>query len=80
MSIAIELSRIQTDRNTIRTKLVELGMATGTANLDALVTAIDGIVNQGASATTVRCTGFYRIIPRKPTGRPKRLRHCLQRC
>ena len=58
MSIALELSRIQTDRNTIRAKLVELGMATGTANLGALATAIDGIVNQGTSATTVRCTGF----------------------
>ena len=61
MSIAIELSRIQTDRNTIRAKLVELGMATGTANLDALATAIDGIVNQGAVSVTVQEGDTYTI-------------------
>ena len=61
MSIAIELSRIQTDRNTIRTKLVELGMATGTANLDALATAIDGIINQGAVSVSVKEGETYTI-------------------
>lgn len=61
MSIAIELSRIQTDRNTIRTKLVELGMVTGTANLDALATAIDGIINQGAVSVTVKEGETYTI-------------------
>ena len=61
MSIALELSRIQTDRNTIRAKLVELGMATGTANLDALATAIDGIVNQGAVSVTVKEGETYTI-------------------
>lgn len=48
MSIATELSRIQSDRNTIRTKLVELGMATSVDKLDALASAIEGIVNRGA--------------------------------
>lgn len=61
MSIALELSRIQTDRNTIRAKLVELGMATGTANLDALATAIDGIANQGAVSVTVKEGETYTI-------------------
>lgn len=61
MSIANELSRIQTDRNTIRTKLVELGMATGTANLDALATAIEGIINQGAVSVTVKEGETYTI-------------------
>ncbi len=61
MSIAIELSRIQTDRNTIRTKLVELGMATGTANLDALATAIEGIINQGAVSVSVKEGETYTI-------------------
>ena len=61
MSIALELSRIQTDRNTIRAKLVELGMATGTANLDALATAIDGIINQGAVSVTVQEGDTYTI-------------------
>lgn len=61
MSIALELSRIQTDRNTIRAKLVELGMATGTANLDVLATAIDGIINQGAVSVTVKEGETYTI-------------------
>lgn len=61
MSIAIELSRIQTDRNTIRAKLVELGMATGTANLDALAAAIDGIINQGAVSVSLKEGETYTI-------------------
>lgn len=61
MSIATELSRIQSDRNTIRAKLVELGMATNTSNLDALATAIEGIVNQGAISATVQEGDTYTI-------------------
>lgn len=61
MSIATELARIQTDRNTIRTKLVELGMATGTANLDALATAIEGIINRGAVSVNVKEGETYTI-------------------
>lgn len=48
MSIATQIERLQADRNTIRDKLIELGMATSTDNLSALATAIEGIVNQGA--------------------------------
>ena len=54
MSISIELSRLQTNRNTIRAKLVELGMATSTAKLDALATASEGIVNCGAVNVEVK--------------------------
>lgn len=54
MSISTEISRIQTSRNTIRTKLVELGMATNTATLDACAAAIDGIINRGAVSATVQ--------------------------
>lgn len=61
MSIATELSRLQSDRNTIRTKLVELGMATGTDNLDALALAISELVNQGAVNVTVREGDTYTI-------------------
>ena len=61
MSVATELTRIQTDRNTIRTKLVELGMATGTANLDALATAIEGIINRGAVSVNVKEGETYTI-------------------
>lgn len=61
MSVATEISRIQTDRNTIRTKLVELGMAQNTASLDALATAIEGIENRGAVSATVQEGDTYTI-------------------
>ena len=48
MSIAEEISRIQSDRNTIRNKLVELGMANSTDKLNTLAQAIEGLINQGA--------------------------------
>ena len=60
-NIATEITRIQNDRNTIRTKLVELGMAESTANLDALATAISGITNQGAVSATVQEGDTYTI-------------------
>lgn len=62
MSVAGELSRIQTDRNTIRTKLVELGLATSTANLDTLAAAIEDIINQGAVNVEVK-EGETYVIP-----------------
>lgn len=61
MSIATELSRIQTDRNTIRAKLVELGMATNTSNLTALATAIENLINRGAVSVTVQEGDTYTI-------------------
>ena len=61
MSISTELSRIQADKNTIRAKLVELGMATGTDNLDRLAAAIEGLVNQGAVSATVQEGDTYTI-------------------
>lgn len=61
MSIAIELSRIQTNRNTIRAKLVELGMATNTANLDVLAAAIESLVNQGAVSVEIKEGTSYTI-------------------
>ena len=53
MSISTELSRIQANRNTIRAKLVELGMATSVDKLDALASAIEGIVNRGAVSVEI---------------------------
>lgn len=61
MSIASEISRIQTDRNTIRAKLVELGMAQSADGLTKLATAIEGIVNQGEVTATVREGDTYTI-------------------
>lgn len=61
MSIATELSRIQSDRNTIRTKLVELGLATSVDKLDALASAIEGIVNRGAVSVEILEGTTYTI-------------------
>lgn len=61
MSIATEISRLQTDRNTIRAKLVELGMAQNTDNLDALATKIETIENRGAVSATVQEGDTYTI-------------------
>ena len=61
MSIATEISRLQADRNTIRAKLVELGMATNTDHLSKLATAIEGLVNQGAISVTVQEGDTYTI-------------------
>lgn len=60
-NIAKEIARIQTDRNTIRTKLVELGMVGSTANLDACATAVQGIENRGAISASVQEGSTYTI-------------------
>lgn len=60
-NIATQIARIQTDRNTIRTKLVELGMVSSNANLDACATAISGIENKGAVSATVQEGATYTI-------------------
>ena len=56
-----EITRIQNARNTIRDKMVELGLSTSTAKLDALATAIDGIENKGAITASVREGDSYTI-------------------
>ena len=61
MSIATEITRIQTDRNTIRNKLIDFGLAESTSNLDALATAVDGIVNCGAVSAQVQEGDTYTI-------------------
>lgn len=61
MSIATEITRIQTDRNKIRNKLVNFGLVESTANLDTCAEAIDGIVNQGAVSATVQEGDTYTI-------------------
>lgn len=53
MSIQTEITRLQNLRNTLRTKLVALGLVTSTANLDDCVTAVDGIANNGAVSKTL---------------------------
>lgn len=61
MSTSNEITRIQTARNTIRTKLVELGLATSTAKLDTLATAVDGIENKGAVNAQVQEGSTFTI-------------------
>ena len=61
MSIELLLSQLQTDRNTIRAKLVELGMANNTDKLNALAAAISNLVNQGAVSATVQEGDTYTI-------------------
>lgn len=61
MSTQTEITRIQTARNTIRTKLVALGLASSAAKLDALATAVDGIENRGAVAAQVQEGDTYTI-------------------
>lgn len=60
-NIATQIARIQTDKNTIRTKLVDLGLATSTDNLDALASAVAGIANKGAVNATVKEGETYSI-------------------
>lgn len=61
MSVATYLSSIESSRNTIRNKLVEMGMAASNDKLDKLATAIEGIINQGAVNITVQEGDTYTI-------------------
>lgn len=61
MSIATEIARLQTARNTIRAKLVALGLAGSTDTMDTLATAVDGIVDRGAVSATVQEGATYTI-------------------
>lgn len=61
MSIASQITRIQQDRNTIRDKLIELGLANGTDKLNDLATAIDGIKDNGNISVSVKEGETYTI-------------------
>lgn len=61
MSVATEISRIQTARNTIRAKAVELGIGTSVDTLDKLATEIEGIENRGAVSAQVQDGDTYTI-------------------
>ena len=61
MSVATYITAIESSRNIIRNKLIELGMAASSDKLDKLATAIEGIVNQGAVSVTVREGDTYTI-------------------
>ena len=61
MSIANQIAALESSRNTIRNKLVELGMAQSGDKLERLATAVDGIVNQGAVSVTVGEGDTYTV-------------------
>lgn len=61
MSTATEIQRLTDARNTIRDKLIDLGLATSTSKLDALASAVDGITNRGAISATVQEGATYTI-------------------
>ncbi len=54
MSTATEITRLQTARNTIRNKMIELGLGVATDKLDDLATEVDGITNRGAVSASVQ--------------------------
>ena len=61
MSVATYINSIESSRNTIRNKLVELGLVASSAKLDALAAAIEDIANQGAVSVTVQEGSTYTI-------------------
>lgn len=61
MSTQTEITRIQTARNTLRNKAVELGIAQNTAKIDTLATAFSGIENKGAVSANVKEGESYTI-------------------
>lgn len=73
MSIATEITRIQSDRDLLRTKAIELKLSTKadvdtiskaittTSNLDDLASAFDSIANQGSVSTSVKEGETYTI-------------------
>lgn len=60
-NIAAQISRIQSDRDRIRAKLVGLSLATSSDNLDILTSSIESIANNGAVDATVKEGESYTI-------------------
>lgn len=61
MSVQTEISRIQTARDTLRTKAVELKISAGTEKLDELAEDYNGIANQGGVSAQVKDGETYTI-------------------
>ena len=61
MSTSNEILRLQTARNTIRAKLVELGLSDSTAKLDTLAEAVSGIENRGSVSAQIQEGATYTI-------------------
>lgn len=61
MSINTQISRLESLRNSIRTKLVELGLVQSSAKLEDCTTAISTIENRGSVSATVKEGETYTI-------------------
>jgi len=61
MSTASEITRLTNARNTIRDKMIALGLSGSTDKLDVLAEAIDDIVDRGAVSASVREGETYTI-------------------
>ncbi len=61
VTIEDKLLAIETSRNTIRAKLVELGLAESGAKLDALATVIAQMINRGAVSVQIKEGETYTI-------------------
>ena len=61
MGISTQITRLQNARNTIRAKLVALGLVENTAKLDACATVISEIDNNGAVSASVKEGESYTI-------------------
>lgn len=61
MSTATEIARLIAARNTIRDKLISMGISGSTDKLDVLANDIDSIVDRGAVSATVREGQTYTI-------------------
>lgn len=61
MATSEQITRLTTARNTIRTKLVELGLVESSAKLDACATAVEGIENKGEVSVQVKEGETYTI-------------------
>ena len=61
MSVSEQITRIQSDKSTIRNQLVAFGLVESNADLDDLATAIEGIENRGAVSAQVQEGDTYTI-------------------
>ncbi len=61
MSIQEQITRIETAKGKIRTKLVDFGLVENTANIDALAEAVEGIVNRGTADAEIKEGASYTI-------------------
>lgn len=63
MSIASEITRIQRLRDDLRTKLVSLNLADSADDLEACVTAVEGIADNGAVSGNISTVAQQYAVP-----------------